>query len=127
MNNEDRPDPRDVESWCREGVMHDHAACGNLWDPTSQHDMRAAVKYADDLSAGRGAAPTFTVDYRDRFATVMLATRKAGLESYGLMKEAREVEELMVRVRTWQVEHIDQLTPTPGVVPVNLHERWATA
>ncbi len=45
----DRPDPRRPESWCREGVAHDHQACGSLWDSTSERDIAAAAAYADDL------------------------------------------------------------------------------
>jgi hypothetical protein len=43
-----RPDPRLAESWCREGVTHDHGACGDLWDSTSRRDTFDAVRWADE-------------------------------------------------------------------------------
>ncbi len=44
-----RPDPRLTESWCGEGVAHDHQACGTLWNSADPRDVPAAARYADDL------------------------------------------------------------------------------
>lgn len=43
-----RPDPRLPESWCREGVAHDHQACGTLWDSTDYRHVEEAARWADD-------------------------------------------------------------------------------
>jgi hypothetical protein len=51
-----RPDPRIATSWCREGVTHDHAACGSLWDATDPSDVEQAARWADDRAAARRAA-----------------------------------------------------------------------
>ncbi len=48
----ERPDPRLVESWCREGVAHDHGACGRLWNPNDQHDDRGELLTARIDSMG---------------------------------------------------------------------------
>lgn len=50
-----RPDPRLPESWCREGVAHDHGACGSLWDSTDRRDIEEAARWADDQAAARRA------------------------------------------------------------------------
>jgi len=40
-----RPDPRVIESWCGEGVAHDHNACGSLWDSSDPHDAAEAARW----------------------------------------------------------------------------------
>lgn len=41
-----RPDPRLRESWCGEGVAHDHQACGSMWDSSDPHDVAEAKRWA---------------------------------------------------------------------------------
>lgn len=48
-----RPDPRLAASWCREGVAHDHQACGLLWNSSDQADIEAAARWADDRGRER--------------------------------------------------------------------------
>ncbi len=47
-----RPDPRLPESWCGEGVAHDHGACGSLWDSNDARDMEEAACWADRQGTG---------------------------------------------------------------------------
>src|SRR5438105_8508351 len=44
-----RPDPRRPESWCHEGVSHDHQACGlgSMWDSSDPRDVEEAARWAD--------------------------------------------------------------------------------
>ena len=44
-----RPDPRRPESWCREGVAHDHGACGSLWNSVDALDMEKAARWTEQL------------------------------------------------------------------------------
>jgi len=66
------------------------------------------------------SAPTATFSYADRFVLPMLEQRKVLFESYGLMREARLVDEQYREVREWQSRHLEDLTPAPGVIPVRL-------
>lgn len=43
-----RPDPRHTASWCREGVAHDHRACGPLWNSTDPRDVEEAARWVGD-------------------------------------------------------------------------------
>lgn len=61
MNMPERPDPRLASSWCREGVAHDHRACGWLWNNTDQRDVAEAARYADELGKRRRQAEADTV------------------------------------------------------------------
>lgn len=49
-----RPDPRVRESWCGEGVAHDHQACGlgSMWDSSDPNDVAEAERWI----AGQPAA-----------------------------------------------------------------------
>jgi hypothetical protein len=47
------PDPRLASSWCREGVAHDHGACGSLWNPRDPEHVKRAVEWADDKARAR--------------------------------------------------------------------------
>ncbi len=40
-----RPDPRIATSWCREGVTHDHDACGRRWNSADPADVQAAARW----------------------------------------------------------------------------------
>ncbi len=51
-----RPDPRLASSWCREGVKHDHEACGTKWNNHDPRDIEEAARYADDLGEKRREA-----------------------------------------------------------------------
>lgn len=51
-----RPDPRRPESWYREGVAHDHRACGTLWDSTDEREIAEAARWADEQRADRYTA-----------------------------------------------------------------------
>jgi hypothetical protein len=48
-----RPDPRLTGSWCREGVAHDHNACGWLWNPDDPVDVEAAARWAAEQADTR--------------------------------------------------------------------------
>lgn len=47
-----RPDPRLAQSWCQEGVAHDHRACGLLWDSTSASDREEADRWTARRDTG---------------------------------------------------------------------------
>lgn len=53
-----RPDPRVRESWCGEGVAHDHQACGlgSMWDSSDPRDVAEARRWTDSQPAA--ARPT---------------------------------------------------------------------
>lgn len=40
-----RPDPGRPESWCGEGVAHDHGACGDRWNPADPRDVEIARRW----------------------------------------------------------------------------------
>lgn len=48
-----RPDPRLAASWCREGVTHDHQACGPLWNNNDPAEIEQAARWAADRAAER--------------------------------------------------------------------------
>jgi hypothetical protein len=48
-----RPDPRLASSWCREGVTHDHGACGGKWNNHDPREIAEAARFADDLGEER--------------------------------------------------------------------------
>ncbi len=66
-----RPDPRVRESWCGEGVAHDHQACGlgSMWDSSDPRDVEEARRW----TASQPAAP------RPTRAAVMTLVRLYGL------------------------------------------------
>lgn len=54
-----RVDPRNTESWCREGVAHDHGACGSLWDSSDPRDLEEAARWASALAMPADPSPNF--------------------------------------------------------------------
>ncbi len=70
-----RPDPRLASSWCREGVAHDHQACGLLWNSVDPRDSEAAAIWADDRAEERRRAemPVLTIEWlNDEYVRISL-------------------------------------------------------
>jgi hypothetical protein len=62
MTDLNRPDPRRPGSWCREGVAHDHGACGSLWDSADYRDVLRAASHAERLGERERRAVELPID-----------------------------------------------------------------
>jgi hypothetical protein len=80
-----RPDPRVPESWCREGVSHDHGACGSLWDSTDQREIEEATRWAD-AQAEPPVVRDVAIDHRP---TVQKGRRQAMTTTYRIGRAER--------------------------------------
>lgn len=97
-----RPDPRKLESWCREGATHDHGACGLLWNSADPRDAAAAARHADDLGAKERANDR---DEQTRLATESVAGSLLAL--YGQVKvigdwESAELDDGQTADERWR-------------------------
>ncbi len=79
-----RPDPRRASSWCREGVKHDHGACGTKWNNHDPRDIEEAARYADDLGNRERRAIT------PENVTVRLVEREPGSWMFGVTYPGRD-------------------------------------
>lgn len=43
----ERPDPRLVTSYCKEGVGHDHTACAPLWNGADPSEIERSIEWVD--------------------------------------------------------------------------------
>jgi hypothetical protein len=100
-----RPDPRRPDSWCHEGVSHDHQACGlgTMWDSSDPRDVEEATRWVEEQAASRGLPYSdevgWTDDHRAFRDWLVGELREAGCEIRTLSPEgmAQVTVEHMVR------------------------------
>lgn len=106
-----RPDPRRPGSWCREGVAHDHGACGNKWNNHDPRDIEEAARHADALGEQKRATRTRTVIETPDTAALHALLREAEqrmVAEVGISAEdaALTVGALGNLVIRWLAEHL---------------------
>lgn len=97
-----RPDPRRPESWCHDGVSHDHQACGlgSMWDSSDPRDVEEAVRWTEAQSEpwrfDVPEVPDSVRAFADRDRTVWVLVRPARWAEWDLVRRGTAYAEIVI-------------------------------
>lgn len=102
-----RPDPRIRESWCGEGVAHDHQACGlgSMWDSSDPRDTAKALGWTAKQPESEAPTKAQVMTLIRKFALARIVqnatapSRRASATVIGLhAKDVAEVQRLELEI-----------------------------